>query len=103
MTPAMTEFMIEDELDGIYTFTAPDAPERSTGWRDSFSVDMNTGSVEFFDAEANELFPCSPIRDLDLAISRLEDAIEDARYAEMDDDRDNGIEPLTFANTGCRR
>lgn len=99
----MTDYQIEDLGYGDYTFTAPDAPERSTGWRDCYRVNLDTGEVEFFDAEQNELFPCSAIRDLDLAISRLEDAIADDGDDDYGDPNDNGIEPLTFRNTGCHR
>lgn len=79
----MTDFEIEDMLDDRYSFTASDAIERSTGWKDSYCVKFPDGEVEFFDAEANELYPCSPIRDLAVAISQLEDAIEDA-FADED-------------------
>lgn len=73
----MTDYAIE-QIDGNeYAFTEPGAPERSTGWQDCYCVDMSTGEVDFFDAEANQRCAVSPIRDLAVAISQLEDALDD--------------------------
>ena len=52
-------------------FTVEGAPERSTGWVDGWRAEISDDgelkSFEFFDAEANKLFPCSvvPCSDLD--------------------------------------
>lgn len=98
----MTDFIIEDLLDNEFSLTAPDAVERSTGWRDCYCIDLSTGSVEFFDAEQNERFPVSPVRDLDVAIRNLEDAIADESRGDDWTLEDKYPVQLTFSNTGCR-
>ena len=84
-------FEIEDLLDGDFALTEIDAPERSTGWKDGYRFDSSKGVLEFFDAEQNELFLCSPIRELDLVIDCIQDEIDDARWDE--DDREYDDEP----------
>jgi len=61
-----------DEGDHIFFFE-PGAPERSTGWIDGWRVEIDYGQfecivkqIEFFDAEKNELYPCSLLSGSDL-------------------------------------
>lgn len=60
------DYETETDFDQV-TFTAADAPERSTGWKDSYIYHPGTGRVEFFDAEANDLFHVAVMPGSDLA------------------------------------
>ncbi len=69
----MTEFIHEIDSD-CDIFTAADEIERSTGWADSYRVEFDDGAIvccEFFDAELNQLFECSPIGELGSVIASV--------------------------------
>lgn len=89
-------YEIEIDLPLVH-FTAADAPERSTGWKDQHSYDPEDGSLQFFDAEANDLFDVSPIGDLRDAISDW----NEERDAELEREAEAAQDP--YAVHGVRR
>lgn len=72
------------EEDGVYSFIAEGAPERSTGWQDAHTWEPASGFSYFFDAEANELFSIDFVGDLAFAREDLDEHLASLRENEAD-------------------
>lgn len=95
------DYEIERDND-LIIFTATDAPERATGWKDSHLYDPETGRIEFFDAEANDVFHVAVMPRSDLADALDEWTAEQEADAEAEADRAE-FERDPYAYYGVRR
>jgi hypothetical protein len=70
---------------GHLMIEAIDAPvSELTGFAEGYAYVPGSDTIEYFDADANALYPCSPIRELALVIDEIDDQLEMLRAEDED-------------------
>lgn len=78
---------------GHFILEALDAPvSELTGFREGYAYVPGSDTIEYFDADANALYPASAIRELAMVIDTIDDQLDLERAEDEDISYDDSLE-----------